>query len=283
MSRSSPAVHRTAAILNFFAAHTGQAFTLTDVAKSTKISRATCHTLLTGLVEVGYLHRLQGKSYVLGPVLVSLANTVSARHSPLQVAQPEMRALADQFDGVCIAAFREGHDVVLRERAASVSHCGWSVPAGTRLPLLAPYAAIFFARSPKTEADAWLARLTPAASAELRAQTFEGMLFAREYGFSFGTYVQELRGRELQNDWMQRGDAEDAPVVLRTGLDPGRSYQLAFVSAPVFDAQQRIAFELVLTGLTGEVSGAEVAQIAERVQEACERIRGFVASSAAAA
>src|SRR5438105_494120 len=173
MARSSPGVHRVAAILNFFAEHTGQAFTLTEVVKSLKITRATCHTLLTGLVEVGYLHRMNGKSYVIGPVMVAIARNVSAHHSPLQVVQPEIRALADEFDAICSAAFREGDDVVVRERAASVSNLGWSPPLGTRLPLRAPFAGIFFAWSPKTEVDAWLAGHDPPVSAELRALMFE--------------------------------------------------------------------------------------------------------------
>jgi DNA-binding IclR family transcriptional regulator len=282
MPRSSPAVHRTAAILNFFAGHTGQAFTLTEVVKSVKISRATCHTLLTGLVEVGYLHRLNDKSYVVGPVLVSLAHTIGAHHSPMQVAQPEMRALADQFEGICLATFREGNDVVVRERASSVSNLGWSVPMGARLPLRAPFGAVFFARSPKAEADAWLSGVTPPPTAEQRAQMFEAMLFAREYGFCFGVANPHSAGGTSTN-WPFSGDMEHPPVDLQTGLDPQRVYKVSFVSAPVFDAQKRIAFELVLTGLDRDVTGAEVAQMGERVREACERIGSFVASPAAAA
>jgi len=274
--RSSPAVHRVAAILNFLAAHTGQAFTLTEVVKSVKISRATCHTLLTGLVEVGYLHRLTGKTYVIGPVLASLSHTVSAHHSPLQVAKPEMRALADQFEGVCIAGFREGADVVVRERASSVSNSGWAAQPGARLPLRPPFGAIFFARSPKAEVDAWLANVTPQPSAEQRAQMFEAIMFAREYGFCFGTDAERKGGPEPSTEWLLRGEMENPPVILRNQLDPAETYKLTFISAPVFDTNQRVAFELVLSGLTREISGAEVARIGERVREACERIGSFV-------
>lgn len=281
--RSSPGVHRVAAILNFFASHTGQAFTLTEVVKSLKISRATCHTLLTGLVEVGYLHRLNGKSYVVGPVLVSLAHTVSAHHSPLQIAQPEMRALADAFDAICLAAFHEGDDVVVRERASSASNPGWSVPPGSRLPLRPPFGAIFFVHAPKSEVDAWLAKADPKPTPDQRSHVFEAMLFAREYGFCFGEYPDEQKRRRASSDWLVRGELDDPPVRLATQLDPERIYKLAFVSAPVFELHQGAAFELVLTGLTGEFSGAEVARIGQRVREACERIGSFVAAPPAAA
>src|ERR1700744_3126443 len=110
MSRSSPGVRRVAAILNFIADHPGQAFALTDLVRALKLSRATCHALLTGLVDVGYLYRTSDKNYMLGPSLASIGRIALQHASPLQVAQPEMRALADEFDVFCAAYFREGDD-----------------------------------------------------------------------------------------------------------------------------------------------------------------------------
>ena len=113
---------RVAAILNFIADHPGQAFALTDLVRALKLSRATCHALLTGLVDVGYLYRTTDKTYVLGPALAAIGRTAAEHFSPLQVAQPEMRSLADEFDIVCGAYFLEGDTIHLRERAASLSH-----------------------------------------------------------------------------------------------------------------------------------------------------------------
>jgi DNA-binding IclR family transcriptional regulator len=287
MPRSSPGVHRVAAILNFFAEHPGQAFTLTEVVRSLKISRATCHTLLTGLVEVGYLHRMNGKSYVVGPVLVSIARTISAHHSPLQVGQPEMRALADEFDAICSAVFREGDDVVVRDRAASVSNLGWSPPLGARMPLRPPFAAIFFAWSPKAEVDAWLAGHDPPPSAELRAHVFEAMLFRREYGFSYVVSPGDQPPLNRSLDWLYRGEIDNPPATLMTQLDPSKIYNLSTISAPVFESQHKIAFELVLSGIAAfgpapMVSGADILRIGRRLREACDRIGVFVAPPAAA-
>ncbi|MFD2135638.1 helix-turn-helix domain-containing protein [Novosphingobium resinovorum] len=160
MSRSSPGVARVAAILNFIADHPGQAFALTDLVRALKLSRATCHALLTGLVDVGYLYRTTDKTYVLGPALAAIGRTAAAHFSPLQVAQPEMRSLADEFDVVCGAYFLEGDVIHLRERAASLSHIGYPVPLGTRMPLRWIQAMTFFARSAR-DADAWVSRADP--------------------------------------------------------------------------------------------------------------------------
>ena len=54
MTRTSPGVKRIAAILDFLADHPTQSFALTDLVRALKLSRATAHALLTGLVEVGW-------------------------------------------------------------------------------------------------------------------------------------------------------------------------------------------------------------------------------------
>src|ERR1700756_2891460 len=114
MARSSPAVRRIASILDFVADHPGQSFTLTDLVRALRLSRATCHGLLTGLVEAGYLYRANDKSYVLGPALAAIGEVAKEHFSPLQIAQSEIRALADEFGVTCMASFRENLDVIVR-------------------------------------------------------------------------------------------------------------------------------------------------------------------------
>lgn len=135
MSQSSPCVRRLAAILNFIADHPGQAFGMTDLVRALKLSRSTCHALLTGLVDVGYLYRTGDKTYVLGPALAAVGRTAADHFSLLQVAEPEMRSIADDFDVVCGAYFLEGDIMHLRARTTSASHVGYPVPLGTRMPL----------------------------------------------------------------------------------------------------------------------------------------------------
>jgi DNA-binding IclR family transcriptional regulator len=281
-ARTSPAVQRVAAVLNFFAEHVDQTFSLTEVVRSLRISRATCHTLLTGLVQVGYLHRVADRRYAVGPVLVSAARAIAQSHSPLQVARPEMRALADAFDAVCSIVVREGHEAVVVERATSVSNLGWTPPAGLRLPLRAPFGAVFYAWSPKPEVDAWLDVMTPSPSAADRARTFEAMRFAREAGFNFGCYAPGPAAARQDVGWIDRGEMADPPVVVQTALDEARLYDASFVAAPVFEADQRIAFEVVLSLSLGEITGAEVARIAARLRAVCDRIGAFVAAPPAA-
>src|SRR3954469_5764148 len=104
MSKSPPGVRRIVSILNFFADHPEQSFTLTDLVRALRLSHATCHGLLVGLVEAGYLYRTNDKSYVLGPALAAIGEVAKEHFSPLQITQSEIRALADEFGVTCIAS-----------------------------------------------------------------------------------------------------------------------------------------------------------------------------------
>jgi len=272
MTRSSPGVRRVAAILNFMADHPGQSFVLTDLVRALKLSRATCHALLTGLVEVGYLYRASDKSYVLGPALAAIGRTAAENFSPMQVMQPEMRSLADEYDVVCSAFFLEGDSIVSRERAASVSHIGYSIPLGTRVPLRPRSMAVFYAWSP-IEAQSLLANAQPPVSAEQRAVVEACMAFAREHRYSI--HVQN--DGQLNGEQVFAGDDSDFKVSLLTSLAPDQSYPLASITAPVFDAAGKVAFVMGLMGFDRSMSGVEIAAVAEQLRSTCQRIAGFIA------
>ncbi len=282
MSRTSPGVRRVVSILNFFADHPGQSFTLTDLVRALKLSRATCHGLLAGLVEAGYLYRTSDKAYLLGPALVSIGEVAKAHFSPLQAAQPEMRALADEFDVTCSATFRERGDVVIRERATAVSHLGNSVPRGTRLPLAPQFASLFFVWAPQDEVDGWLDETEPAPSPEQREAMQQGILFAREHGFLFSIRNPSVEGESGSADWLHEKRYENTPVLPQFALDPEAEYRLVFVQAPVFDARRRVAFVIGLQGYSRLYTGTEVAHIGRRLCEARDRISAFITHAPAA-
>lgn len=277
MARSSPGVRRIVSILNFFADHPGQSFTLTDLVRALKLSRATCHALLTGMVESGYLYRTHDKSYVMGPTLVAIGRIAKEHLSPLQVAQPEMRALADEFDAICSAVFREGDEVVVRARAAAMSHLGWSSPQGSRMLLRAPAAAVYYAWSPKAEADAWLAQAVPTPTAEQRGAMFEAMAFGREHGYCFYVRNPRVPDNRTAPELAFSGDRNEFPVALPSEIKPDQIYHLASVVAPVFDERNQVAFVLGLMGFADVVTGARAEKMGRRLREACDRITVFIA------
>jgi DNA-binding IclR family transcriptional regulator len=283
MARSSPGVRRIVSILNFFADHPEQSFTLTDLVRALRLSRATCHALLAGLVESGYLYRTNDKSYVIGPTLVAIGRIANEHFSPLQVAQSEMRSLADEFDAICSVFTRERDEVVVRGRAAAMSHVGFSIPHGARMKLRAPYSAIYYAWAPPGEAEAWLAQAEPPPTPENRAAMHEAMVFGREHGYLLG--VRNLRMATAWNETPERifsSERNDYPVLLAPELDMQQDYLLASVLAPIFDLQHQVAFTMGLMGFNGLVKGAQVHKMGIRLRAACDRITRFIAGKSPA-
>lgn len=284
MSRSSPGVRRVAAILNFIADHPGQAFALTDLVRALKLSRATCHALLTGLVDVGYLYRTSDKTYVLGPALAAIGRTAADQFSPLQVAHPEMRAIADEFDVVCGAYFLEGDTLHLRDRAASASHVGYPVPLGTRMPLRSAQAGVFFARSPR-DLEAWLGRTQPSPAPERVGDLRDSVGFVERHGYL--VLVRKpgvtLGGPVDPQAISAQTGTDELPVTQLLAFDEAQHYPLAAIMAPVFDHRDKVSFALLMAGFHNALTGSQVAAAGERLHEACARISAFVSGKAAPA
>jgi DNA-binding IclR family transcriptional regulator len=254
---------------------------LTDLVRALKLSRATCHALLTGLVDVGYLYRTSDKTYVLGPALAAIGRTASQHFSPLQVAQPEMRSLADEFDVVVGAYFLEGDMMHLRDRAASLSHVGYPVPLGMRMKLRSAQAIIYFAWSPK-DAQAWLEATSPKPAPERQELMFQSMGFAREHGFSV---LVRRPGADLTGTLPVRdagADTDDLPVVPIAEVDPSQAYPVGALMAPIFDAKGRVSFALVMAGFHSAMTGKQTMETGARLRAACERISDFVAGRGSA-
>jgi DNA-binding IclR family transcriptional regulator len=276
MTRLSPAVGRIVSVLNFFAEHPQQAFTLTQIVKSLRLSRATCHALLVGLVEGGYLYRNADKSYVLGPALLALARTAQEHFSPLDVARQEMRLLADDLDVVAAALFLDREEIVVRERAASLTHLGWAPPPGQRYPLH-PWGTAFLTALPPAELEEALDKANPPLSPEERDDERSQAEFARRHGYLFAIYPAD----EI-NVTPGYGEPRRYGGRVLTELDPEATYALQFLIAPVMNERGRVAFAIACYGFRRRFTGEEVAEYGGRLVEACRRITTFIAGKQAA-
>ncbi|RZK03991.1 MAG: transcriptional regulator [Novosphingobium sp.] len=272
MARPSPGTQRVVALLDLLASNAGRAFSLTDLITALKMNRATCHALVNELVEAGYLYRTRDKLYVLGPAAAALARAASLGTTALDLALPEMKVLAHRHDAVCAAIFRDGGDVVLRERAISSSHTNRLANRETRWPLRPPFGSVFLAWSTERQVSAWFESLDPRPSLEEQERTREGMAFARENRFQF--VVHRFPDTRLDGgiDWLYVRDPTQRPLEIETALDPQGSYWMTSMSSPVFDRQERVAFVLSLMGFSGPIAGERVIAVAQELKDACARI-----------
>jgi len=213
---------------------------------------------------------------VLGPALGAIGHAAGESLSPFQVAQPEMRRLADTYDAVCTAVTRDGNEVVLRERATSRSHLGLLQPQNSRMPLRAPFAGVFFAWSPSAQADAWFDRMEPPGSAAMREQMHQGMAFAREHGFLVSVRQTPPGEPDEGRNWQFPEELGRLPTRLITSLEGNDHHLLSSINAPVFDRSGSIAFVMSLASLSHPCDTRELLDIGKALREACDRISGFL-------
>jgi DNA-binding IclR family transcriptional regulator len=187
-----------------------------------------------------------------------------------------MRKLADEYDVVCSAVFRDGKDIVVRERATSRSNLGFTLPSGGRLPLRPPFGGIFFAAAPQTVVEQWFERLDPPGLPDQWSVMMEGLAFVREHGFQFTIRTMREQPQDMSSDWLFVEQVEDRPILLATSLDARAIYQLASITAPVFGPQDKVAFVLALVGFNAVYSGDQVAAIGKHLREAAARISEFL-------
>jgi DNA-binding IclR family transcriptional regulator len=272
MSRPSPGTKRVVDLLNFVAENPERAFTLTDLIDALKLNRATCHSVVAQLVRSGYLYRTHDKRYLLGEGAIRLGSRAAATRTPLQMANPEMRSLAETYGVVCMAIFLDRSDVVVREHASSGSNLGWVPERGTRWPLRPPLAAGFLAWMDREQA--WLNALSPPPSSSERHLTAKLIDFVRRHGFQFVT--RRLTCGELEpyeaDRWLFQADPAQRPIQAATRLERQQTYPLVSLSAPVFDPLGRVAFLLSLAGFNGVRKGTDVVAIANRLRDSCLRI-----------
>jgi DNA-binding IclR family transcriptional regulator len=270
MKAASPGVGRMIAILNLLADHPRQRFTATEMVRALKMSRATCHVLLSSLVEVGFLYRTMEKTYVLGGALARVGQIAASSLAEHQVAGPEMRALADEFDVICAAVYREGYDAIVKERAISVSHIGWPVPLPeAKYPIEPPLGSMFFAWENDSAVERWLERTTHPLTQPQRKELLRRMVITRERGYFFGIRKIKKMDEGIAKSLQFRVEQSD---YLMGEVDLKRQYNLAMVGAPVLDARGKVAFLLTLVGFNRAVSGKFVVAAGMALRSACDRI-----------
>lgn len=285
MARPAPAVERTTAILDFLAAHPSEPWSLSELSRRLDLNKATAHSLLSALTDAGYLVRHPSrKDYALGPALIGVGRAALEQFPVVDFARPEMRRLADELGLECLASAAVDGEMVILERAGTPRPLGVSVAVGQRLPIVPPFGTAFVAWEGADAVTRWLRRAGPSTTEAELAQYEAALRAVRERGYSVtleaDTHVR--LGRVLADRGRARDDVGALvdelghEEYLLIDLDPGRSYRVNHLGAPVFDASGQVAILLVLLGFRGTLSGAEVPALAERLMEAAATVTSSI-------
>lgn len=260
--RGSPPTDRVIAVLEFLAAHPGDRFGLSELARRLELSKPTCLGILTALTGAGYLVRDDGdtgrdKTYRLGPALIALGHRAQETLRVSPAARAELGALAAEFGtAAAVSAVIEDRITVLDLIGPPGVDVG--VTIGQSYPFAPPVGLMFVLWDPAA-LRAWLAMAptvplrTDSARLDLvvaacrsagylvERQTPAGRrLYALMAGVS-GTLPDELQAllRELVADIGER--------VYLPGENPGSErHDISVISAPVYDQHRRQAMVLSL-------------------------------------
>jgi DNA-binding IclR family transcriptional regulator len=277
MARRAPAVERSIAVLNFLAARPDERFTLSEIARSTDLNKATLHAILAALTEAGFvLREEEKKTYGLGPALVALGGAAVEANPAVQLALPHMEAMSNELGLDCVASAAIEDQIVILTSASSRRPFGIEVEPGQRLPLAPPLGTVFIAWSSQADIDRWLAKVGPQATKDDIQRYRQAVDTVRARGYSLGLGGEPVpkserstkRPRTLEDN--VRSIRVDEYALIE--LDHSSTYRLNHVGAPIFDNGGRVALALFLIGFQGDIAAGEVPRYAERLRYACAAI-----------
>ncbi|GAA3176357.1 IclR family transcriptional regulator C-terminal domain-containing protein [Blastococcus jejuensis] len=131
---------------------------LSEVARSTGLTRAAARRFLLTLVELGYV-RVEGREFSLRPRVLELGYSYLSGITLPEVAQPHLEALVAKVDESSSVAVLDGDDVVYVARVHTKRIMTVMITVGTRFPAYATsLGQVLLAFLPKHELDAYLAR-----------------------------------------------------------------------------------------------------------------------------
>ncbi len=273
MARPALSAARGIEIIDLLAAQPGLSLTMSDIARRAGINIASCHAVLTVLVERGYLRRdAQTKTYGLGPALHAAGRAALAGHPLLAQGEAAAQRLFLELGAPVLMTAPAGDNIL---GVVSISGEETGSPllrAGERRAAIPPTGGAFFAWKDDAEVEAWLARAPvrdPAALDALR----RGAAAIRERGFEVLLKPAESVSLASQMSALAAGAADvlhmGSGMELAVTIDPEHLYDVLMIAAPIFDREGACAFNLCLGPFPGSMTGRATLDLAERLVAAC--------------
>jgi DNA-binding IclR family transcriptional regulator len=280
--KPAPAVLRAMQVLEFLYGDHAAAPTMSEIARRTGLSKATCHSVLLALAEGGYVRRdPTSLVYSLGPGLISLGSAASSSLLLPAIARSEMESLSESLGVTSVAAVSAGSHLVAISTVSPPQSFQVSLPVGQMVPYAPPLGAAFIAWASKREIDAWLDRAPRSLTEEERLHYGEALALVRDQGYS--VTLAEPLGRHLG------GEPDEPPVeaallppsepigdfggvYLPTSLVEGRTYRLTQLSAPVFDRAGIVSLVILGVAVGLELTTPQIAAYGRRVRQAASRL-----------
>ena len=250
----SPPTRRVVAVVELLAKHAETPLTLAEICRELGISRSTGHAILHTLRSSDWISRdpVSGR-FTLGPGLP--ATSAPLGPMPRSLREPLQRLCTDLGMAVCISEVRGGSITVI-DATAPVRERP-HVPAGVRLPFVAPFGREFVAWAPKHAHDKWL-NAAGAVNDVYRARMPKVLREIQDRGYGIERLTDPLLRVYTALLALDNGNVPD-PVsvrlagavadltiidVLPSELADIEAYPLATISAPIFDERDNVVMSV---------------------------------------
>jgi DNA-binding IclR family transcriptional regulator len=289
LPRESNPTLRVVRILDFLASRPQESFGLSEVARILQMNKATCLTILGGLVDTGYLLLdPESKSYSLGPSSIALGHAAASTLPALDPAIEIMHDLRDELGLECVAMVRAANHLVL---LGPQGPRGLLTPItgrpGFRAPFVPPMGATLMAFAPPSELEQWYGRADPALTEAETTHLWRVLASVRARGFLAtrrtiaDTLLEDaIRGPEpdpyrrlyqLSAGAIRQVRETQEPYIV-VDIDEHETYPISTVVAPVFGARSTPEFSLVVEGFRWDVTGTEIRSIGARMVAASTKL-----------
>lgn len=235
------------------AGNSSQSFTLSELAKFTRMNISSCHSILNVLEARGYLsrHPVQ-KTYRLAPALAAIGAAVRAADPVIDMATLAARELARQTGFEVLISARAGSESIKLDRIAHSELSRVTMRIGQRTPLRPPVGAPFIAWSSEAEIAEWLKRGDQ--SPEMVEANRHSLALVRERGFLVSIAHEDGDEAHYQPE-------EFVPDAL---------YDVQVISAPIFDVHGQVSYTMSISAISEPLTGKRIKSLAAQLVAACK-------------
>jgi IclR family pca regulon transcriptional regulator len=148
-------LERGLAVIRAFDEHNPE-LTLSDVARSTGLTRAAARRFLLTLADLGYV-RTDGRWFTLSPRILELGYAYLSSLSLPEVAEPHLERLVAEVHESSSVSVLDGEDIVYVARVPTARIMTVSINVGTRFPAYATsMGRVLLSQLPDDELEAYL-------------------------------------------------------------------------------------------------------------------------------
>ena len=284
MARPALSASRGIEVIDLLGAFPERGFTLTEIARATKINIASCHAVVSALVDRGYLSRSSsGRAYTLGPVLTAIGQAALKSQPMIARARNVGHELVRELGVPVSLTTVVGEEIVALMSLPDPTGRAAAIRLGERRPFVAPIGAPFVAWSPDDVIDAWIARNTLPRSQD-RVDDWRHILeLTRQRGYSISLRSPDSQGIAAIRSEFASGrrlpDYKEELFSLFASLDhdldppetiePEQLYDIQLIASPLFNRNGEVVLSLNLGDFAEKLSGAAITAYADRLVRAC--------------